>query len=92
MPIDETTTQSANREFWTVELASLYVCTACYEQVFWKKIPKPSCHECGAFSSYEPFAIDHIREWANSRLVDQAEKALADTAASTIENDRLGAD
>ena len=92
MPIDETTNQSANREFWLVELASLYVCTACYEQVFWKKIPKPSCHECGAFSSYEPFAIEQIREWASSGLVDQAEKALADIVATTVENTPLPED
>ena len=75
---------SNNGRFWEMEQASLFVCTSCYEQVYWKKIPT-ECPQCGAYSRYDNFEMNQIKEWGSPGLIEKAELILRDVFRDKLE-------
>ena len=78
---------SNNGKFWEMEQASLFVCTSCYEQVYWKKIPT-KCPQCGGYSRYDHFDLDSIKEWGSPALIEKALLTLRDATISSMEEFR----
>lgn len=78
---------SDSGKFWDMEQASLFVCTSCYEQVYWKKIPT-KCPQCGAYSMYEPFVFDQIKDWGSPALIEKAGLILCDVIADRLVGDK----
>ena len=72
---------SETQTFWAVECAEgdpdFFVCMDCLNEVYRRKVPT-ECHSCGAISSFEPFALDSIKDWGTEELIAKAQRASSE--------------
>ncbi len=62
----------------------LWVCTYCFDEVFWQKIPNPDCPTCHHIKTYEDFTLEEIMGWGTEELISKARQAKAQAVAAIL--------
>ncbi|TKB77690.1 MAG: hypothetical protein E8D45_05395 [Nitrospira sp.] len=80
---------SQQQQFWPVEFQAgepdLWVCLSCLTEVYRRKVPMPDCPSCHGVSTFEPFALEAIRDWGTEELIAKAVSASSEPDPQPVE-------